>query len=540
MKKLPIGIADFKKLRKGNFIYIDKTPFIEKLLSEGSVYFLSRPRRFGKSLFLSTLYYYFKNQRQLFKGLYIDQHWEVEKEYAVIRLTMTSFPHSNIKYMKMGLNDILREHFVRYETEDYYKSEDSPTNNLRRLISVLIERHREVVILIDEYDAPLTNNLFREDLFEEVKVFLREFYRVLKDYEGALRFVFVTGVTKFAHVTLFSGFNNLNDISLLREYSTICGYTQKELEEYFREYFPEREGEREELLRWIREWYNGYDFYGYDEGEGLSYEEHKERYFVYNPYDVLLFFRDRTFGNYWFATATPHFLIEFAQKRGIPIKVAETENKTITKEDMEVIEVNQMNTKALMYQTGYLTIERRYASPESGLVYTLRIPNKEVRYSLGKYLLEVYFRAAERWDLETAAKMLQYLKQGDVEGFLTQVQKLYEWLPYPAPKNVMSYEDFHRDVFITILWTLNIRPTIEDVSLRGRVDMVFEKENNLYIVEFKVNDGKNEVKEALKQIKKKGYHKKYENSHKRVFLIGIEYDRKARTLRWLWETCKSE
>ncbi len=534
-QKLPIGTSDFKILRRENYVYVDKTLFIEKLLNTGRFFFLSRPRRFGKTLFLSTLYYFFRGEKDLFKGLYIYERWKWEK-YPVIRLSMTATTPFDKEAFILSLNELLRGVFDAYGLQRYYNAKFPPSINFRNLIEHLSRKENSsVVVLIDEYDVPLTDNLLNPKVFHEVRNFLRQFYRVLKDNDHYIAFLFVTGVTKFAHVSLFSGFNNLEDISLTEEFATICGYTEKEFLHYFKDYLPENPQQLRQNLQIIRQWYNGYDFYGYDKKNSqVTYEQHRTQNCVYNPYDILLYLRQKTFDVYWFTTATPSFLIEFAQKHHLNIPIASLEKMQISTSVLRTYELQRISLVALMFQTGYLTLDKRLQLPDHSVAFTLRIPNHEVRIALAEYLLLHYFQLPfESVSLPTAYEIKENLAKGAIERFLNFLHSLYAALPYETKGKIFHYEDFHRDLLFTILWLLDIAPVAEDISIRGRADLSFVVGNNAYVIEFKVNGEK--LSKGIEQIKSKGYHQKYLGRCGKVFLISLTFDRQRRQLQAVYE-----
>jgi hypothetical protein len=310
MKKLlPIGISDFKKLREGGYVYVDKTEYIYRLIKEGSgYYFLSRPRRFGKSLLLSTIEYLFKGERELYKGLYIEEKWNWEEKYPVVRIDFAKDIVKKEDYKKRVIQE-LEKNYINNEIEQRIEKEEDEVGLFEKLIISIYRKYsKQVVILIDEYDKPILDVIEDKKEAEEVRKELKALYSTLKGLDRYIRFVLITGVSKFSKVSLFSGLNQLEDISLSKEYGNICGYTQEELEIYFKEYL---EGVN---LEEVREWYNGYNFLG-------------EK--VYNPFDILLYLRNREFDNYWYKTGNTNFLIKLIKER--EYNVSELENKIVKK-----------------------------------------------------------------------------------------------------------------------------------------------------------------------------------------------------------------
>ncbi|MDR3365491.1 MAG: AAA family ATPase, partial [Prevotellaceae bacterium] len=368
MKNLPIGIQSFEKLRENDCLYVDKTGEIHQLVTSGvGVYFLSRPRRFGKSLLISTMDSLFSGRKDLFAGLYIYDKWDWTKQYPVIRIDWTLIGHATPEDIEKNLINYLKE-----KAEDYQATlkTDSAPDCLRKLIRTLHEKTgRRVVVLVDEYDVPILDVMGKAA--EELKAIqekLHAIYKVLKGADDHLQFVFLTGVSKFAGLSIFSALNNLKDITLDRQYATICGYTQQELEGNFSDYLAaaaeEMSKTHEELLDAVRRWYNGYSWDG--------------RTSVYNPFGILLFLSEQKFKNFWFSTGTPTFLIELLKKRNHidsflqPIQVKESIFSSYDPERLETI--------PLLFQTGYLTIKGAVMD-DVEWTYTLAIPNKEVEHS---------------------------------------------------------------------------------------------------------------------------------------------------------------
>jgi hypothetical protein len=304
VKKLGIGISDFKELIKGNYIYVDKTEYIYKLINSGKYYFLSRPRRFGKSLLLSTIEYLFKGERELYKGLYIEEKWEWEKTNPVIRIDFAKDIVRKEDYKKRIIQE-LEKNYINNEIEQRIEKEEDEVGLFEKLIISINKRYsKQVVILVDEYDKPILDVIEDKKEVGEVRKELKGFYSVLKGLDKYIRFVLITGVSKFSKVSLFSGLNQLKDISLDERYGNICGYKQEELEIYFKEYLEGVD------LEEVKEWYNGYSFLG-------------DR--LYNPFDILLYLDSKKYKNYWYKTGTPSFLIKLIKEREYDI--TKLENK---------------------------------------------------------------------------------------------------------------------------------------------------------------------------------------------------------------------
>jgi hypothetical protein len=499
MKKLGIGISDFKELIKGNYIYVDKTEYIYKLINSGKYYFLSRPRRFGKSLLLSTIRYLFEGQRELFKGLYIEDKWNWEERYPVIRIDFAEAQVKNADELEKELKATIIETGRKYGYE--YNKEYTINRNLRLLIEGIYEiSKKQVVILIDEYDKPILDNIEKRQEVERIREVLKGFYTTLKGLDEYIKFVLVTGVSKFAKVSLFSGLNQLEDISLSKEYGNICGYTQEELEIYFKEYLEGVDKEK------IKEWYNGYSFLG-------------ER--LYNPFDILLYLRNREFDSYWYKTGTPSFLIKLIKER--EYDVSELENKIVKKNILEKFDLEEIRIEALMFQTGYLTIRKEYKK-EYGQEYKLGFPNKEVRISFNEDILPLVLSKDIRENI--ADKIIEILKGEKLEELREQIEVLISNISYVHYKGESSYII----AIFSLLYTTGLNVITEDNTDKGRIDLtVIVNKGIVYIIEVKVIEREEEKGKAIKQIEEREYYKKYMNYDK-IYIVGIELNKSKKQI----------
>jgi len=501
MKKLlPIGISDFKKLREGGYIYVDKTEYIYRLIKEGSgYYFLSRPRRFGKSLLLSTIRYLFEGQRELFKGLYIEEKWNWEEIYPVIRISFAK----DIRRKEDLRNRIREEIEKNYERngEEMEEGKKDEGSLLERLvIKINKKKRKQVVVLIDEYDKPILDVIEDKKEAEEVRKEIKGFYSVLKDLDEYIRFVLITGVSKFSKVSLFSGLNQLEDISLSKEYGNICGYTQGELEKNFKEYL---EGVN---IEEVREWYNGYNFLG-------------EK--VYNPFDILLYLRNREFDSYWYKTGTPSFLIKLIKEKEYDI--TELENKIVKKNVLEKFDIEEIRIEALMYQTGYLTIKEAYER-EYGQEYRLGFPNKEVRISFNEDILPLVLKDEVRENI--AGKIIEILKGERLEELREQVEVLISNISYVHYRGESSYVI----AIFSLLYSTGLNVITEDNTNKGRIDLaVIVNKGIVYIIEVKVIERQEEKGKAIRQIQDREYYKKYMNYDK-IYIVGIEIDKNKKRI----------
>ncbi|MFG6665862.1 ATP-binding protein [Halomonas sp. HNIBRBA4712] len=506
-QKLPIGVQTFSDMREGNYYYVDKTLLLHRLIDEGKYYFLSRPRRFGKSLLLDTLRCLFEGREELFEGLYIHDKWGWQTTHPVIRLSFADGVMQSREALDVRIRDQLRIQRERLDLAEPY-----PSDIAGEFSALIREAHQHfgerVVVLIDEYDKPILDNILNAERARELREGLKNLYSVLKDADPHLRFVLLTGVSKFSKVSLFSGLNNLNDITLDTPYATICGYTDDDIDRVFA---PELPGlDRKDIQRW----YNGYRWGGQDVTA------------VYNPFDVLLLFQKRQFGPYWFESATPTFLVDLLKARGVftpALDRLETEASLLNRFD-----VDDIASEALLFQTGYLTI-KAVEEPLLGYrLYTLGFPNQEVEVSLNQALLPalgVAHSPRERKSLFT------HLRAHDLKGLEAHLKALYAGLPHDWYRNnpIAQYEGHYASVFYSHFAALGVGVIVEDASHHGRVDMAVEAFGHRYLFEFKVveqlPDGR-----ALEQIKARGYADKYRGEGWPIHLIGVEFSREQRQI----------
>ncbi|CAM3952765.1 ATP-binding protein [Vreelandella rituensis] len=504
---LPIGIQSFEKLRKGQYYYVDKTPLVHTMAETGGYYFLSRPRRFGKSLLLDTLRCLFEGHEALFEGLYIHDKWDWQQQHPVVHLSFSS----GIVNSRQDLDANIRYQLQQQRAN--LKIETPPPERIADDFANLIENAHRVhgqraVVLIDEYDKPILDNILDTGRARELREGLKNLYSVLKDADPHLHFVLLTGVSKFSKVSLFSGLNNLRDITLSSDYATICGYTDHDVDTVFA---PELPGlDREE----IRRWYNGYRWGG------------QEVPSVYNPFDVLLLLEERKFSPYWFESATPTFLVDLLQARGVftpALSQLQTEAELLGRFD-----VDHIATEALLFQTGYLTVHD-VEEPMTGYwLYTLGYPNHEVETSLNQALLPVLGVQAPPKERLTLFRTLQ---GHDLNALETHLKALYAGLPHDWYRNnpIAKYEGHYASVFYSHFTALGVSVTVEDASHHGKVDMSVDFGGHIYLFEFKVVEQLPEGK-ALEQIKAKGYADKHRASGKPIHLIGVEFSSAKRQI----------
>lgn len=518
MGKLPIGIQSFVSLREDGYMYVDKTEYIEKLLNGGKVYFLSRPRRFGKSLFLSTLKAYFEGKKELFSGLKIA---EIEKEkadpweeYPVIHMSFATGNYTDEGELEAKVNNILVDIAKDHGVEDIREN-----TNGDRLLDLLKNIKKKtgkgVVVLIDEYDKPLLDNLnFNEKQEDENRRILKGFFGALKDADEYLKFVFITGVTKFSKVSLFSDLNQLDDISLEEKYSGICGITEEELEHVFSAEIlalaERRNLSKEECISKLRRKYDGYHF---SEGE-LS---------VYNPFSLLNCFAKLDFGNYWFATGTPTFLVQSLMKYGISLQDFAT-GINATADDMSDYRVGSESVIPLFYQAGYLSISGYDGEFRE---YTLSFPNAEVEYGFMHALLpSINARYIGKTGKFNASTITRYILSGDVDSFCGMLKALLASIPYYEGQDP-SNEQQWRNIVFAVFTILGQYVHAEVHSSNGRSDCIVETDSLIYIFEFKYNKT---ADEALRQINEKGYAAAFTASDKKIIKVGANFSSDAGTL----------
>jgi len=500
MKRLPIGIQTFSELvdPAENFTYIDKTAVLHLLVTEGKYYFLGRPRRFGKSVMLSTLYELFAGNKELFEGLYIEDKWDWSTKYPVIRISFGSGDFSSEKRFDEVIYDNLKSNMRRLDL-DCEDAIGKPNSCFRELIESAHNQYgQKVVILIDEYDKPILDYITDKKRARLNRDKLKGFYSTMKDLDEYIKFVMITGVSKFAKMNLFSGLNNLMDISINAKYATICGYTHPEVEQTFAEHLQGVD------MAKLKEWYNGYNYFAEP---------------VYNPFDILLFLsNDREFRPYWWSTGNPSFLIDLLreQRRYLP----DLENSIADDIVLDTFDVDHIDLVALLWQTGYLTFAGKEQSID-GIEYRMKIPNKEIQVSLNNLFFGYLTNLSN--DLRQSKKGLyQSLCQADMPGLQSNLGSLFASIPYQNYANtiIQNYEGYYASVTYAYLASLGLQLIAEDATNKGRVDMTITLPDKVYIIEFKVDQpGK-----ALEQIKAKGYHEKYQRGDQEIYLIGINFD----------------
>ena len=504
-RRLPIGIQTFRKLREQDCYYVDKTHFIERLLDEGTHYFLSRPRRFGKSLFLDTLKELFEGNEPLFRGLHVHDRWNWSECFPVVRL---DFAGGSFKEPGSLNEDLMLQLEYLEETAGVPAREVGAAGRLRRLLQAM---HRQtgqrVAVLVDEYDKPILDALANPEMAVANRDFLRGFYGMIKSSDAHVRFTFVTGVSKFTKVSLFSDLNNLTDITLDRVYSSICGYTEDDLDAVFA---PELGGVDRER---VREWYNGYNWRGADK--------------VYNPYDVLLLLRRREFEAHWFETGTPAFLVDKLFERSV--SSVSLDGMLGTEDLLSAFDVNKIGTEALLFQTGYLTITEEQELDGKAL-YRLGYPNREVRQSLNEHLLRHLVQDSDR-QTANSIRLARLLEAHDCAGMKELFGAFFASIPYQWYTNnhIADYEGIYASVFYSYFAALGYDIAVEESSSHGRLDMAVRAAGHVYLFEFKVAEMARPGS-ALAQLQERRYADKYRAAGNPIHLIGVEFSRASRNI----------
>ena len=515
LKKCPLGVQTFEKVIEEDLLYVDKTQYIYSLAQNYRYVFLSRPRRFGKSLLASTLHSYFAGKKELFKGLAIEKLETEWTEHPVLHFDMSTAKHMDKETLEQELNGKLSD----YE-EIYGKSKTGKTKLNQRLESLIVNAYAQtgskVVVIIDEYDAPLLDVVHEDELLPQLRQVMRNFYSPLKACDPYLRFVFLTGITKFSQMSIFSELNNLTNISMDAEYAGICGITEEELTAQLADYveaIAESQGKtHEEALRQLKQNYDGYHF---------SWPSPD----IFNPFSLLTAFAMRKIGSYWFASGTPTYLIEMMRKFGVaPSQIGPTEAMA---SDFDAPTERMTSLIPLLYQSGYLTIKDYY---EEDNIYVLDIPNKEIRIGLMESLLPSYVQSGFNAGLVTVSKMNRALRQGDLDGMLRLLQQYLLTIPQCDNTN---YEGHYQQLLFVIFSLLGEYVDVEVRTATGRVDMVMQAFGKLYLFELKLNRS---AAAAMQQINLNDYPARFSQCGLPIVKVGINFDTATRTVSdWVIE-----
>ena len=504
--KLPIGIQTLREIRTEGHYYVDKTPLALRLVEQGKYYFLSRPRRFGKSLLIDTLAELFEGNRALFEGLYAETRWDWSKNHPVIRINFGDGVLHSREALDKRIDLILLDNYQRLQLP-VPEGQDVPG-----LFGQLIQRAHQkfgqrVVVLVDEYDKPILDNITQPDTARQMRDGLRNLYSVIKGQDAHLRFGMLTGVSKFSKVSLFSGLNNLNDITVSPEYSALCGYTDTDVDTVFA---PELPGLDRDA---IRDWYNGYNWLGES---------------VYNPFDLLLLFQKRQFMPYWFETGTPTFLVDWLMQQPETF-TPRLEHWQTDLELLGAFDVDGMEPEALLWQTGYLTIASTRQLPGMTEVH-LTLPNREVRASLNGALLR-RLQGTSRRSIQHLPRLYDLLRANDFDGLRQLFEAFFASIPHDWYRNnpIAQYEGYWASVFYSHFAALGLDIRLEDATHHGRIDMAVTFNGHVYLFEFKVVELLPEGK-ALQQLKDRRYADKYRARGEPIHLIGVEFSKEQRTV----------
>jgi hypothetical protein len=512
-RKMPIGIQDFETIRTGHYVYVDKTAYVYKLANEGKPYFLGRPRRFGKSLFVSTLKYYFLGRKDLFAAgddgeplaiTALEKDWI---PYPVFHIDLNAGNYKDVEGLKKSLNYILFELENAWGKEG---KENNPSVRFSRVIRKAAEKSgKKVVILIDEYDKPLLQSMENDKLSEEILAELKAFYSVLKSSDQYLQFLFLTGITKFSKTSVFSDLNQPRDITLVNEYSDICGITEKELRNNFepelRSLGAENDMTLEKTIERMHTYFNGYHFSEKSEG-------------IFNPFSVLNTLANKKFDYYWFATGTPTFLISELKKTNFHAVDFKKDIVITPKSIDDYRPGGGGNIASLLYQTGYLTIKS--VDRDTGF-YNLGFPNEEVEYGFLEQLLPVYIPLIKEGEGFYIGVIYKALLNKDVDAVMLQLQAFFESIPYDL--NYQKNEKYFQTIFYLVFTLLGQFTQAEARSANGRADAIVFTEKYIYVFEFKM-DGNGNADAALRQIDDNRYALPYAADRRAVVKIGVVFD----------------
>jgi hypothetical protein len=506
-KKLPIGVDDFETMITQDYVYVDKTKYIYDLITKGRLYFLSRPRRFGKSLLISTLEHIFSGNKELFHDLWIgkqsDYTWP---QHPVIHLDLSSLEPKTPERLELDLSLYLNEIAQGYGL----KLEGALlTSKMRELVKKLAQKNK-VVLLIDEYDYPILEHITRPEIAKSIRDFLKIFFTVIKSLAGKyMRFVFITGITEFSKTSLFSGMNNLDDITLSPSAALLLGYTKNEIEYYFQHdinLFAKSSNEsKTTIIQEMESWYNGYCF-----SEKVLDQK------IYNPFSILHCLHNQKLDNYWFKSATPIFLVELIKKHYYAPEYLHITDVTLSSAILGTFDIDSVPPLyTLLFQTGYLTIK---SFDKARNAYTLTYPNEEVRQSIAIHMIGIITNKGTEKIYFTVLEMRRALEEHALDTFCSQLRSLLAGIPYNLYVNNEAY--FHSLLYLIVnLLGLDSKP--EELTNKGRIDLVVSTANNIYLFELKYNAT---AQQALQQIQDKKYYEKYLNKKKPITLIGLSFN----------------
>ena len=527
-RKLPIGIQDFPSLKKDNYLYVDKTEYIYNLINTGKYYFLSRPRRFGKSLLTSTMAAYWEGRKELFKGLKIEAHLTDVQAWPPHPVFYFDFNGETYHEASTALESSLNEHLTAWEKQynvqkaiTQIEDKEGISELGLRFRYVVLEAYRQTgkraVILVDEYDKPLLEVMDKPEFEERNRYIFKGFFSSLKKLDKYIKFVFIIGVTKFEKLSIFSDLNQLRDISFSKEYAGICGITEQEMREYFLPEILAVAEEQclstEECFTQLKQKYDGYHFY--QNGVG-----------VYNPFSLLNAFADKAFGSYWFSTGTPTFLVNRITNTDFDVKKLTDSSLYADEQTLSDYRADNPDLVPLLYQTGYLTI---VGFDSSSGEYTLSFPNNEVKYGFLKSLIKGYSPKYGSSSGKNVFALKRHAETGNLDGIKDVLTALFSSMPYSTTKKKDPVEHYFQSMFFLIFTLLGELIECEIHSANGRADCILTTKKFIYLFEFKING---RAEEALKQIDEKGYALPFAAEYERkLYKIGVVFDSKKRTLK---------
>lgn len=503
MQKLPIGIQTFSKLVQENNIYIDKTKLIYQLITQGNYYFLARPRRFGKSLLVSTIAEVFRGNKELFSDLAINSLPYDWKKYPVVMISFADIAHRTPELLERGIKLYLHnigKHYGISLNENLLPSE------MLQALVIELSSQGPVILLIDEYDYPILRHIHETAVAEKMREVLKDFYIVIKGLDPYLKFIFLTGVSKFSKTSIFSGLNNLRDISLDDEYNALLGYTKEEIITHFEPYLTKaaknKQHSIDQLLEEIKIWYDGYQF---TRKEGAPK--------LYNPFSVLLFLKTEEFNNYWFQTGTPTFLINLLKIKNYPVQ--DFEKIEATEGELSSFEVNNLELKTLLFQTGYLTIHDYNSQTRN---YLLGYPNKECVDSLVEHIFVSMTQKSGTILNNVVVALQTAFDQRNLDLLHKILTNLFATIPYTIQ---IGQEKYYQTIFYLVLKMIGADIVVEQATNIGRIDAIIQTKDCCFIIEFKINSS---AQKALEQIENKKYFQPYEALGKKIILVGIAFD----------------
>ncbi len=506
--RYPIGIQGFKKLREFGYVYVDKTARMYELTSTGSCYFLSRPRRFGKSLLVSTMRAYFEGRKDLFKGLAIEQLEKEWKEYPVLYLDLNTGKYDTLDNLERNLKDTFDEWDEIYGVSTVGKPFETRFKNIVR--RAYEKKGEKVVILVDEYDKPILTAIDDEELQEKFRQTLKSIYSVLKTQDEYIRFAFLTGVSKFSRLSVFSDLNNLKDITFNKRYADICGISEKELHTYFNDSIKELAEENsmscEDTYAKLKEKYDGYHFAPNTVG-------------MYNPFSLLNALEDKTLGDYWFESGTPTFLVKMLRAKDYDLR-----NLQLDRVSSKVLsQVDSMKSSAipLLYQSGYLTIK---SYDEDTNLYQLGFPNREVAEGFMQSLLPLYTSGEESISASYLGRFIENVKGGNPEAFMSNLKNFLAGGKYAVAGDLEIY--FQNTMYL-IFMLLGFQVDVEYMTSDGRIDVVVKTKNYIYVMELKVDVP---AEKALAQIDTKEYMLAFADDGRKLYKIGVSFSSKTRRI----------